>query len=69
MIHLTGYNVAIAFFAALGGYTYAYAYAVFATVIGQPGFYTYFNLDRKLSPIRLDVSLGKSAHAILYSHK
>jgi hypothetical protein len=46
MVHLTGYNFAIALFVAAGGYTYAYAYAVFATVIGEPGFYAYFNLDR-----------------------
>ncbi|KAK5331687.1 hypothetical protein LTR93_000692 [Exophiala xenobiotica] len=45
MVHLTGYNFAIALFVAAGGYTYAYAYAVFATVIGEPGFYAYFNLD------------------------
>jgi hypothetical protein len=51
MVNLTGYNIAIAAFAALGGYTYAYAYSVFATVIGQPGFYIYFNLDREFSEI------------------
>jgi hypothetical protein len=47
MVNLTTYNIAIVAFTALGGYTYAYAYAIFATTIGQAGFYKYFNLDRE----------------------
>lgn len=47
MVNLTSYNVAIVGFVALGSYTYAYAYAIFATTIGQSGFYKYFDLDRK----------------------
>jgi hypothetical protein len=44
---LSSFNLAIVAFVALGSYTYAYAYAIFATTIGQAGFYTSFNLDRK----------------------
>lgn len=47
VVNLTSYNMAIVAFTALGGYTYAYAYAIFATTIGQAGFYTYFDLDRE----------------------
>jgi hypothetical protein len=47
MVNLTSFNLALAAFVALGSYTYAYAYAIFSTTIGQTGFYTYFNLDRK----------------------
>lgn len=32
-------------FVALSSLTYGYAFSVFSTSIGQPGFYTYFNLD------------------------
>ncbi|TVY33848.1 MFS glucose transporter, partial [Lachnellula occidentalis] len=42
---LTSFNIAIVAFVALGSYTYAYAYAIFATTIGQAGFYTSFGLD------------------------
>jgi hypothetical protein len=44
---LTSFNIAISAFVALGSYTYAYAYAIFATTIGQTGFYASFDLDRK----------------------
>lgn len=44
---LTSFNVAIVAFVALGSYTYAYAYAIFSTTIGQAGFYVSFGLDRK----------------------
>jgi hypothetical protein len=48
MAKLTNYNIAIVAFVCIGGFTYGYAFAVFATSIGQPGFYAYFNLDREL---------------------
>jgi MFS family permease len=32
-------------FTALGALTYGYAFSVFSTSIGQPGFFKYFNLD------------------------
>ena len=44
---LTGYDIAICMVVALGGFTYGFGFAVFVLSIGQPGFYTYFNLDRK----------------------
>ncbi|KFY68508.1 hypothetical protein V496_01030 [Pseudogymnoascus sp. VKM F-4515 (FW-2607)] len=45
MANLTGYNIALVSFVCLGGYTYGYAFAIFATSIGQPGFYLFFKLD------------------------
>jgi MFS family permease len=33
------------FFVALGALTYGYAFSVFSTSIGEPGFFAYFNLD------------------------
>jgi hypothetical protein len=32
----------------LGAYAYGFAFSVFVISIGQPGFYAYFNLDRKI---------------------
>jgi hypothetical protein len=45
MAHLTFYNIAISCFVAIGSGSYGYAFAVFPTSTGQPGFYNYFNLD------------------------
>lgn len=47
MVQLTAYNVALACFVGLGGVSYGYAFSVFATSIGQPGFYQDLNLDRE----------------------
>ena len=47
MANLSKYNVAIALVVALGGFSYGFGFGVFTTTIGQPGFYAYFNLDRK----------------------
>lgn len=47
MAKLTNYNIAIVAFVCLGAFTYGYSFAVFATSIGQPGFYAYFKLDRE----------------------
>lgn len=47
MANLTAYNIAIALIVALGGFTYGYGFGVFTNTVGQPGFYVYFNLDRK----------------------
>ncbi|KAH8697513.1 general substrate transporter [Talaromyces proteolyticus] len=45
MAKLTAYNIAITCLAALGAFSYGFGFAIFVTSIGQPGFYTYFNLD------------------------
>lgn len=47
MVNLTRYNVSIVLFVCLGAYSYGFSYAVFGTSIGEPGFYLYFNLNRK----------------------
>lgn len=44
---LTGYNVAICLLVAVGAFSYGFGFSVFITSIGQPGFYVYFDLDRK----------------------
>ncbi|KAH8693584.1 general substrate transporter [Talaromyces proteolyticus] len=45
MANLTGYNILISCIAAIGGYSYGYGASGFATSIGQPGFFEYFDLD------------------------
>lgn len=50
MARVNRYIVWIVTVACLGAYTYGFAYAVFATSIGQPGFYLYFGLDRESFP-------------------
>lgn len=47
MANLTLYNIGIIAITCLGGFTYGFGFAVFVSSIGQPGFYTYFKLDRK----------------------
>jgi len=44
MPRTSAYNVGIGMIVALGSFTYGFGFAAFATSIGQPGFYTYFNL-------------------------
>ncbi|KAF2665415.1 general substrate transporter [Microthyrium microscopicum] len=39
------FQAAVVPFVALGGWTYGFAFAIFITAIGQPGFYAYFKLD------------------------
>lgn len=48
MAKLTSYNMLIVAFVCIGAYTYGFAYAIFATSIGEPGFFLYFDLDREL---------------------
>ncbi len=58
---LTSYNIGVSLAVCLGGITYGFGFAVFVTSVGQPGFYTYFNLDRKftlLSPEPLGCKQG-----------
>ncbi|KAH7090548.1 general substrate transporter [Paraphoma chrysanthemicola] len=45
MTKTSGYNVAVGLIVAVGSCTYGFGFASFATSIGQPGFYTYFNLS------------------------
>lgn len=52
MANLTKYNVAIALVVALGGFSYGFGFGVFTTTVGQPGFYSYFDLDRESSDVR-----------------
>ena len=35
----------VVLFTAIGALTYGYAFSVFSTSIGQPGFFAYFDLD------------------------
>jgi hypothetical protein len=48
MAKLTAFNVALAVFAATGGFSYGFGFGVFVSSIGQPGFYEYFGLISKL---------------------
>jgi len=45
MAKITNLQAGVVAFVALGAFTYGFAFAVFITSIGQPGFYKYFNLD------------------------
>ena len=47
MAKLSNYNRLICVIVGLSGFSYGFGFAVFVTSIGQPGFYTYFQLDRK----------------------
>ena len=47
MANLTFFNVAVCMVVALGGFAYGFGFAIFISSLGQPGFYVYFNLDRK----------------------
>lgn len=44
-VPLSWYNIAIVLFVCMGGLSYGFCFSVFATSIGQPGFYAYFSLD------------------------
>ncbi|KAF2268929.1 MFS sugar transporter [Lojkania enalia] len=44
MTRTSGYNVAVGLIVAVGSFTYGFGFASFATSIGQPGFFQYFNL-------------------------
>jgi hypothetical protein len=50
MAKITNYNTFVVLFAMLGGFSYGFAFSVFATSIGEPGFYLYFDLDRRFNP-------------------
>lgn len=39
------YNFAVAFFVALGSFTYGFNSSIIGAVIGQPSFYSYFNFS------------------------
>ncbi|KAF2793218.1 MFS sugar transporter [Melanomma pulvis-pyrius CBS 109.77] len=45
MTRTSGYNVAVGLIVAVGSFTYGFGFASFATSIGQPGFFAYFNLS------------------------
>ncbi|RDW61604.1 MFS sugar transporter [Coleophoma crateriformis] len=47
MTKTTIYNVLVGMTVAMGSFTYGFGFAAFATSIGQPGFYAYFNLSTK----------------------
>ncbi|KAJ0423083.1 general substrate transporter [Aspergillus carlsbadensis] len=49
MARITLYNILISCFVALGSGSYGYGFAVFPTSTGQPGFYSYFELDSESS--------------------
>lgn len=56
MTNLTSYTVGIDSFVFLGAFTYGFAFSVFVTSIGQPGFYKFFNLDCECYYTFLEVS-------------
>ncbi|ORX99796.1 MFS sugar transporter [Clohesyomyces aquaticus] len=45
MTKTSAYNVAVGLIVAVGSFTYGFGFASFATSIGQPGFFAYFNLS------------------------
>lgn len=45
MADLTRYNVLLALFISVGTFSWGFGFAVYNTSIGQPGFYSYFELD------------------------
>ncbi|KXJ87542.1 general substrate transporter [Microdochium bolleyi] len=45
MTRTTPYNLLVGMIVALGSFTYGFGFASFATSLGQPGFYAYFNLS------------------------
>ena len=47
MANLTLFNVTICLVVALGSFGYGFGFGAFITVIGEPGFYVYFQLDRE----------------------
>ena len=47
MAHLTLFNVGICLVVALGSFSYGFGFGVFISSVGEPGFYSYFNLDRE----------------------
>jgi hypothetical protein len=47
MAKLTLYNIVVGIIVSIGTFGYGFGFGVFITSIGQPGFYKYFNLDRK----------------------
>ncbi|KAH8696454.1 general substrate transporter [Talaromyces proteolyticus] len=66
MAKLTPFNIAISCFGALGAFSYGFGFAIFVTSIGQPGFFTYFNLDRDiLGAISGLFNFGLAAGALL----
>ncbi|KAF2006125.1 general substrate transporter [Amniculicola lignicola CBS 123094] len=44
MTKTSGYNIAVGMIVAVGSFTYGFGFASFATSIGQPGFFQYFDL-------------------------
>ncbi|KAF2635146.1 putative MFS sugar transporter [Massarina eburnea CBS 473.64] len=44
------YNRLVAIFVALGSFTYGYCASIIGSTIGQPGWYTYFNLPQQGEP-------------------
>ncbi|KAF2741686.1 arabinose-proton symporter [Sporormia fimetaria CBS 119925] len=46
MTRTSGYNVAVGLIVALGSFTYGFGFSSFASSIGQPGFFAYFNLTQ-----------------------
>ena len=47
MARVTLFNIGICLVVAIGSFGYGFGFAVFITMIGEPGFYVYFKLDRE----------------------
>jgi MFS family permease len=66
MTQLTLYNFVTSIFVAFGSGSYGYAFAVFPTSTGQPGFLRYFDLNsRRLPPQELPASLPANHNQIM----
>ncbi|KAK5726095.1 hypothetical protein LTR15_004287 [Elasticomyces elasticus] len=57
MAKLTLFNIGICLVVALGSFGYGFGFGAFITVIGEPGFYAYFELDRKSASVILTTTM------------
>jgi hypothetical protein len=67
MAHLTLFNVGICLVVALGSFSYGFGFGVFISSVGEPGFYSYFDLDRE-SPVVMYLSRTCSETYYRYSY-
>jgi hypothetical protein len=45
MAKLTSYNIKVCLVVTIASFSFGYGASVFVTSVGQPGFYSYYNLD------------------------
>ncbi|KAH8696291.1 general substrate transporter [Talaromyces proteolyticus] len=67
MAKLSRYNIFISIVAAIGAYSYGFGSSVFATSIGQPGFFNYFKLEGiNYSAPSIDSAILGALNALFY---